>query len=69
MLKIKGNNPQYFSINIMKKVAKDNIITTHNFVKEMKRLGYASPRSYICRYLNKGLLKKIGRGKYMLLTN
>ncbi len=69
MLKIKGNNPQYFSLKIMKKIANNNIITRSNFVKEMRKLGYVSPQAYIWRYLNKGLLEKIGRARYKLLIN
>ncbi len=69
MAKIKGNNKQYFSLEIMKKIAKDKIIKSSDFVTEMKKLGYVSPRVYISRYEKKGILKKIERGKYKLLID
>ena len=69
MAKIKGNNKQYFSLEIMKKIAKNKIIKSSDFVAEMKKFGYASPRAYISRYEKKGILKKIRRGKYKLLVD
>jgi len=69
MIKIKGNRRQYFSFELMKKISKKDIINSSDFVKEMKKLKYVSPRAYISRYLKKGILKKIGRGKYKLLVN
>lgn len=69
MAKIKGNNKQYFSLEIMKKIAKDKIIKSSEFVAEMKKFGYVSPGAYIFRYEKKGILQKIRRGKYKLLID
>lgn len=69
MLKIKGNNKQYFSLDILKKIAKENIVKRSDFVREMKKLGYISPQAYLWRYVKKGILKKTERGKYKLLIN
>ena len=69
MAKVKGYKRQYFSLDIMKKLAKDKILESSKFTKEMKKLGYVSPRTYLWRYQNKGILEKIGRGKYKLLVN
>jgi len=66
MAKIQGHRRQYFSLDIMKKISENNIIKSSAFVKEMERLGYISPRTYIWRYERQGILKKIKKGEYKL---
>ncbi len=68
MRKIKGHRRQYFSLGVMKKISKKGVITTSEFVKEMGKLGYVSPITYLWRYRKKGILKKISRGKYLLIN-
>jgi len=63
-----GNRKQYFSFELMKKISKKSLINSSDFVREMKKLGYVSPRAYISRYLKKGILKKTGRGKYLIVN-
>jgi len=67
MLKFLGQREQFFALELMKEIAKNNIFTTKNFVKEMKEIGYKSPMAYIWRYKNSGKIKRIERGKYKIL--
>ncbi|MBL7206725.1 MAG: hypothetical protein ISS36_03950 [Candidatus Aenigmarchaeota archaeon] len=67
MLKIKGRNRQYFSLDVMKSIEKDGKINTSDFVKKMKSKGYKSPMTYLWRYSKKGLIKRTKRGEYELL--
>jgi len=69
MSKIKGYKRQYFALEIMKKIQKNKIIKTLDFVREMKIHGYISPRTYLWRYEKKGIIKRIKKGKYKLLVN
>jgi hypothetical protein len=69
MIKIKGYKSQYSTLEIIKAVSKNKIFKISDFVKQMKKIGYVSPMTYICRYEKKGLLERIERGKYRLLIN
>jgi len=69
MLKIRGYKSQYSTLNVIKKISKNNLFSISDFVIEMKKLGYVSPRAYISRYLKKGLIEKVKRGQYKLLAN
>lgn len=50
-------------------IQKNKIINTSDFVKEMKKYGYISPRAYLWRYKKSKILRKIGYEKYKLLIN
>jgi len=67
MRKIKGYKSQYSSLKLMKELSQKNILNSFDFVKEMKKLGYVSPRTYLFRYLKKGILKKVNRGRYLII--
>lgn len=67
MLKFRSRREQYSSLELMKGISKDGIFTTRDFVLEMKKLGYKSPRSYICKYWKKGIIKKMSRGNYQII--
>lgn len=69
MSKIKGYKRRYFALEIMKKIQKNKIVKSSDFVKEMKSHGYVSPRAYIWRYMKRGLLKRTKYGEYKLLVN
>lgn len=69
MEKIKGNKQQYSTVEIIKKITnKNNNFYAKHFVKEMKRIGYKSPRCYLARFNNKGIIKRLRKGYYRLLT-
>ena len=69
MLKIRANNPQYFSFGIIKSITKHHRFNRKDFVNAMRTLGYKSPGCYLWRYESKKLIKKIGKGNYQLLMD
>ncbi len=69
MSKINGRRRQYFALEVMKKIATNDILSTSDFTKEMKSYGYVSSCTYLSRYTKQGILKRIKHGKYKLLVN
>ena len=66
--KIPSRRKQYTALNIMKQIKKDNIFSTKEFNKEMKKLGYVSPQKFIWDYWkNKKIIERVKRGEYRLL--
>ena len=58
------------SLNIMKKIQKENIFSTKEFNKEMGKLGYVSPQKFIGDYWkNKKIIERVKRGEYRLLID
>ena len=68
--KIPSRKKQYTALNIMKKIQKENIFSTKEFNKEMKKLGYVSPQKFIWDYWkNKKIIERVKIGEYRLLIN
>lgn len=67
MKKIRGNNPQYFSLKIIQEVSKNGYFCRKEFIDKMKKIGYKSPACYLNRYEKKGLIKRIKKGYYKIL--
>lgn len=52
----------------MKKIQKENILSTKEFNKEREKLGYVSPQKFIWGYWkNKKIIERVKRGEYRLL--
>jgi hypothetical protein len=67
MKKIRGNNPQYYTLDVIKSISDNKgYFYRKNFIKEMKGIGYKSPLCYLLRYENKNLIRKIKRGYYQI---
>src|SRR3989344_293555 len=60
----KPHKSNYFALEIMKKVAKNNIFNSKDYTIEMLKLGYKFPRVFIAKYRKKNLIKKIVYCKY-----
>jgi len=71
MLKnIPSKRKQYFALSIMNKVQKKGVFIAKDFNKEMKKIGYTTPKKFIWDYCkNKKIIEKLGDGKYRLLIN
>jgi len=67
MMKIKTRRPKYYNLKIINKIQKDKFFYSKAFVKEMKKIGYKSPRCYLQRFSKQGLIKKISRGYYKII--
>lgn len=66
--KIPSKRKQYFALEIMKKIQKENIFSAKNFGLEMKKIGYTTPQKFVWDYLkNKKIIEKTERGKYKIL--
>jgi len=65
VLDLPTRNPKLFSLEVMKKISKDNIFTRKKFVEKMKKL-YKNPQSFIENYERIGLIKRVERGKYKI---
>ena len=69
MKKIKGNNPQYYALDLIKTISnKNGYFYRSIFDKEMKKLGYKSPSAYLWRYCKKGLIKNVRTGYYQIIS-
>ncbi len=68
MASIKPRNPKFNSLNIMMQVSKNNVFHRDDFYKEMRRIGYVAPRTFVSAYLKKGLIKQIGKHEYLILS-
>ena len=68
MLKVKKRRPQFFSLEIIKKIQKNKLFYLKDFVREMRKIGYSCPICYISRYCKKGLIEKINRGCYKIIS-
>lgn len=66
MLKIGGRRRRFFTVDILKKLERGGVIKSSDFVREMRDIGYVSPRAYLCRYLKNGILRRRRRGEYVL---
>ena len=67
MMKIPKRRQQYFSLQIINNIQKNNFFSRKDFCKEMKKLDYKCPQAYLWRYEKKGLIKRIKRGHYKLI--
>ncbi len=67
MKQIKGNNPQYYAITIIKRIMNtNNFFYRKDFIKEMTAEGYKSPSCYLNRYLKGKHIIRTRRGVYQL---
>ncbi|MBU4502140.1 MAG: type IV toxin-antitoxin system AbiEi family antitoxin domain-containing protein, partial [Nanoarchaeota archaeon] len=68
MEKIKGNNPQYSTLKIIKLIQDEKgFFCRKDFIKKMKSIGYKSPSCYLWRYHKKGIIRRIRPGYYKVL--
>lgn len=68
MKHIKGANPKYSTLKIIKPLCDSNgYFFRSAFVREMKQIGYKSPSCYLWRFLNKGLIKRECKGYYQII--
>lgn len=68
MSKIRGNRPQYYTLNLVKKISDaKGYFYRRDFVKEMNKLGYKNPSCYLWRYYNNGIIERIKKGYYKIL--
>jgi hypothetical protein len=65
---MKTNKSQYSALKLMKELSNENIFLSKNFINEMKIRGYVSPFKYIWAYKKRGLIKKLERGKYKIIS-
>ncbi len=63
----KGNRPQYSTLDLIKRIEKDNHFLRKEFVIEMTKLKYKSPSCYLGRYEKNGLIKRVRKGVYKIL--
>jgi hypothetical protein len=67
MLKVHGRKRKLSSFNnVISHLQKDGIFCARDFVSEMKAMGYKSPRAYLSRYRQIGLIERIERGVYRI---
>lgn len=66
MTKIKANKPQYSTLQFIEKISKNSVVLRKDFISEMKKEGYKSPGCYMHRFEKKGIIKRIGKGKYTI---
>lgn len=69
MLNIKGRKRKLSSLELIKRISKNDAFTSKQFSDEMRKIGYVSPGAYLHRYENRGLIARIGYGKYRLLVS
>ncbi|MEK6972649.1 MAG: hypothetical protein AABW72_01235 [archaeon] len=63
-----AHNPQYSAFDIIKTISEDGFFYVKDFVKEMKKMRYVSPRAFMSRYYKKGLIKKVEYGRYEIIS-
>ncbi|OVE74662.1 hypothetical protein BVX95_01660 [archaeon D22] len=67
MKKIRSNNPQYSTIDVIKSIMNSKyIFKRKKFVSKMHKLGYKSPSAFLWRYEKKGLIRRLDKGIYEL---
>jgi hypothetical protein len=59
---------QFFAFEIINLVANSGVFKTSDFAKEMSKLGYKSPRAYLHRYAENGLIENISHGVYKIIS-
>nr|MDO8100628.1 type IV toxin-antitoxin system AbiEi family antitoxin domain-containing protein [Candidatus Njordarchaeota archaeon] len=67
MLKVHGRKKKLSSFNnVIRNLQKDGFFCARDFVSEMRTMGYRSPRAYLSRYKQIGLIERIEHGVYRI---
>lgn len=66
MMDIHGRRRRWSCFNLMCALQKDGVLYSKDFVAEMKKRGYVTPRSYLSRYKKKELIEQVKYGVYKI---
>jgi len=66
MKSITPRKQKFSSFDIITRISQNGTFRSLDFEKEMRKLGYKSPRAYLSRYIKAGLIRNIRRGVYSI---
>ena len=69
LLKIHSHRRRHFALTIIDAVKNDDVFTRFDFMSKMDALGYTNAQCFLYRYLKQGKIKRLERGKYLLLRS
>lgn len=66
MKQVKGRRRKFFALEVMKKLARNEMFRYADYVEKMRKFGYVTPQKYLWYYNKKGLIKRIKEGVYSI---